>query len=77
MSIDLDQLSPKEIVQELDRYIVGQEPAKKAVAVALRNRLRRRNGSPPPPDGSAAPARRAPRRGSPAGRRLPGPARRQ
>ena len=42
MSIDLDQLSPKEIVQELDRYIVGQEPAKKAVAVALRNRLRRR-----------------------------------
>lgn len=42
MSIDLDQLSPKEIVQELDRYIVGQEPAKKAVAIALRNRLRRR-----------------------------------
>ena len=42
MSIDLDQLSPKEIVQELDRYIVGQEQAKKAVAIALRNRLRRR-----------------------------------
>jgi ATP-dependent HslUV protease ATP-binding subunit HslU len=42
MSVDLDQLSPKEIVQQLDRYIVGQEKAKKAVAVALRNRLRRR-----------------------------------
>ena len=42
MSVDLDQLSPKEIVQELDRYIVGQEQAKKAVAIALRNRLRRR-----------------------------------
>ena len=42
MSVDLDQLSPKEIVQELDRYIVGQEKAKKAVAIALRNRLRRR-----------------------------------
>ena len=42
MNVDLDQLSPREIVQELDRYIVGQEPAKKAVAIALRNRLRRR-----------------------------------
>ena len=42
MSVDLDQLVPKEIVQQLDRYIVGQEKAKKAVAIALRNRLRRR-----------------------------------
>ena len=42
MSIDLDKLSPTEIVGELDRYIVGQEKAKKAVAIALRNRLRRR-----------------------------------
>jgi ATP-dependent HslUV protease ATP-binding subunit HslU len=42
MSIDLDKLSPTEIVAELDRYIVGQEQAKKAVAIALRNRLRRR-----------------------------------
>lgn len=33
--------SPREIVSELDRYIVGQEEAKKAVAVALRNRWRR------------------------------------
>ncbi len=33
--------SPREIVSELDRYIVGQEDAKKAVAVALRNRWRR------------------------------------
>jgi ATP-dependent HslUV protease ATP-binding subunit HslU len=35
-------LTPAEIVRQLDRYIVGQGQAKKAVAVALRNRLRRR-----------------------------------
>ena len=34
-------ISPKEIVKELDRYIIGQEAAKKSVAVALRNRYRR------------------------------------
>src|SRR4051794_2078636 len=34
-------LTPRQIVQELDRYIVGQEAAKKAVAVAIRNRWRR------------------------------------
>lgn len=34
-------LTPKEIVRELDRYIIGQQDAKKAVAVALRNRYRR------------------------------------
>src|ERR1700753_991296 len=34
-------LSPREIVSELDRYIVGQHDAKRAVAVALRNRWRR------------------------------------
>jgi ATP-dependent HslUV protease ATP-binding subunit HslU len=33
--------SPREIVSELDRYIVGQHDAKRAVAVALRNRWRR------------------------------------
>lgn len=37
----LDALSPREIVAELDRYIVGQASAKKAVAIALRNRWRR------------------------------------
>src|ERR1041384_4031546 len=37
----LEELPPKKIVAELDRYIVGQEPAKKAVAIAVRNRWRR------------------------------------
>jgi ATP-dependent HslUV protease ATP-binding subunit HslU len=37
----LEELTPKEIVAELDRYIIGQEKAKKAVAIALRNRVRR------------------------------------
>ncbi|MDR2053692.1 MAG: ATP-dependent protease ATPase subunit HslU [Treponema sp.] len=36
-----DELSPREIVAELDKYIVGQKKAKRAVAVALRNRTRR------------------------------------
>ncbi|MGB4033911.1 MAG: ATP-dependent protease ATPase subunit HslU [Christensenellales bacterium] len=36
------ELTPKEIVKELSRYIIGQDEAKKAVAVALRNRYRRR-----------------------------------
>jgi len=35
------ELTPREIVAELDKYIIGQEAAKRAVAVALRNRLRR------------------------------------
>ena len=34
-------LSPREIVSELDRYVIGQKNAKKAVAIALRNRWRR------------------------------------
>src|SRR5437588_9880559 len=34
-------LTPRQIVEELDRYIVGQDAAKKAVAVAIRNRWRR------------------------------------
>ncbi len=37
----LDQLTPREVVAELDKYIVGQSEAKKAVAIALRNRWRR------------------------------------
>ena len=41
MKIDLDSLTPKQIVEELDKYIVGQTKAKKAVAIALRNRTRR------------------------------------
>lgn len=36
-----DDLTPRQIVSELDKYIVGQGPAKRAVAVALRNRMRR------------------------------------
>ncbi|MCE5199790.1 MAG: ATP-dependent protease ATPase subunit HslU [Armatimonadota bacterium] len=39
---DNQELTPKQIVAELDKYIVGQDNAKKAVAVALRNRYRRR-----------------------------------
>jgi len=42
MITDLDKLTPKETVKELDKYIIGQNKAKKAVAIALRNRMRRR-----------------------------------
>ena len=35
------ELTPKQIVERLDSYIIGQEKAKRAVAVALRNRFRR------------------------------------
>lgn len=41
MSLPIEQLTPKQIVAELDKYIVGQEAAKRAVAIALRNRYRR------------------------------------
>jgi len=37
----MSHLTPKEIVDELDKYIIGQDKAKKAVAIALRNRYRR------------------------------------
>ncbi len=37
----LDELTPREIVQELNKYVIGQPDAKRAVAIALRNRLRR------------------------------------
>ena len=40
-------LTPKQIVAELNRFIVGQEQAKKSVAIALRNRLRRKKVAPP------------------------------
>ena len=40
--INIDELSPRAIVVELDKYIVGQKDAKKAVALAVRNRVRRR-----------------------------------
>ena len=40
-SAKVSALSPREIVSELDRYVIGQEQAKRAVAVALRNRWRR------------------------------------
>ena len=38
-----DELTPRQIVKELDQYIIGQEKAKKAVAIALRNRWRRQH----------------------------------
>ena len=37
----VSSLSPREIVSELDRYVIGQKAAKRAVAIALRNRWRR------------------------------------
>ncbi|HVW08551.1 MAG TPA: ATP-dependent protease ATPase subunit HslU [Bryobacteraceae bacterium] len=37
----LDELTPRQIVQELDKHVIGQPDAKRAVAIALRNRLRR------------------------------------
>src|SRR4030067_299351 len=42
----MDNLTPKKIVEELDKYIIGQHKAKKAVAIALRNRWRRQRLSP-------------------------------
>ena len=42
----LDDMTPREIVTELDKYIVGQNAAKRAVAVALRNRVRRQKLAP-------------------------------
>jgi ATP-dependent HslUV protease ATP-binding subunit HslU len=42
----LDALSPREIVAELDRWVVGQAAAKRAVAIALRNRVRRQRLDP-------------------------------
>ncbi len=40
-SIAATNLTPNQIVSQLDKYIIGQKDAKKSVAIALRNRLRR------------------------------------
>ena len=42
----LDELTPREIVAELDKHVVGQKDAKRAVAIALRNRMRRQKLAP-------------------------------
>jgi ATP-dependent HslUV protease ATP-binding subunit HslU len=42
----MDNLTPRKIVKELDKFIIGQDKAKKAVAIALRNRWRRQRLSP-------------------------------
>jgi ATP-dependent HslUV protease ATP-binding subunit HslU len=44
---DLKLLTPKDTVSELDKYIIGQDEAKKSVAIALRNRWRRQQVAPP------------------------------
>jgi ATP-dependent HslUV protease ATP-binding subunit HslU len=45
----LEELTPREIVAELDKYVVGQKAAKRAVAIALRNRM--------PPEAAPRPCR--------------------
>src|SRR5437667_9351864 len=44
--IRLDEMTPRQIVAELDKHVVGQRNAKRAVAVALRNRIRRQKLDP-------------------------------
>ena len=43
---EMRNLSPRQIVEELDRYVIGQRDAKRMVAIALRNRWRRQQLSP-------------------------------
>jgi ATP-dependent HslUV protease ATP-binding subunit HslU len=45
-ALSLDEMTPREIVAELDKYVVGQAAAKRAVAIALRNRMRRQKLAP-------------------------------
>ena len=45
-ALALDEMTPREIVAELDKYVVGQAAAKRAVAIALRNRSRRQKLAP-------------------------------
>jgi ATP-dependent HslUV protease ATP-binding subunit HslU len=45
-ALSLDEMTPREIVIELDKYVVGQQAAKRAVAIALRNRMRRQKLAP-------------------------------
>jgi ATP-dependent HslUV protease ATP-binding subunit HslU len=45
-ALALDEMTPREIVLELDKYVVGQQAAKRAVAIALRNRMRRQKLAP-------------------------------
>src|SRR2546425_5222052 len=42
----LDEMTPRQIVAELDKYVIGQHAAKRAVAIALRNRMRRQKLAP-------------------------------
>ena len=42
----MNPLTPREIVRQLDRYIIGQAEAKRAIAIAMRNRWRRRQLAP-------------------------------
>src|SRR6185436_14192523 len=45
-SVHLDEMTPREIVVELDKFVIGQNAAKRAVAIALRNRIRRQKLTP-------------------------------
>src|ERR1700685_1172406 len=45
-ALALDEMTPREIVAELDKYVVGQQAAKRSLAIALRNRMRRQKLSP-------------------------------